>query len=156
MILMTWRRRVAALTLRKGETGSATMEFALLTPMLLLMVIGTGDFGRVFFHSIAVAQAARAGAQYGAQSKTKAADVAGITAVAQNEVDDLGVKVTANRICQCGEGMPVSCTDVCTAPDPRPEVYLSVTVEHTFRTAVTYPGLPNVVELRRTAILRVD
>lgn len=49
------------------ETGAALVEMALVMPLLLLMALGAGDFGRVMYTAITLAHAARAGAAYGAQ-----------------------------------------------------------------------------------------
>jgi len=50
------------------QCGQAMLELALVLPVLLLLTIGLIEFGRVAYYSIEVSDAARAGAQYGAQS----------------------------------------------------------------------------------------
>ena len=47
------------------QRGQDLVEFALVLPVLLLIVIGVLDLGRVFFASIALANIAREGARYG-------------------------------------------------------------------------------------------
>jgi hypothetical protein len=47
------------------QRGQDLVEFALVIPLLLLIVIGVLDLGRAFFASIAVANVAREGARYG-------------------------------------------------------------------------------------------
>jgi Flp pilus assembly protein TadG len=68
-----------------SERGQSLIELALLTPVLLMLVIGIVEMGRYASFGILVSNAARAGAQYGAQSLTKAADTTGITAAYNNE-----------------------------------------------------------------------
>ena len=46
---------------KRGLKGQALVEFALLTPVLLLFVLLTVDVGRAFWESIDAAGAARAG-----------------------------------------------------------------------------------------------
>src|SRR5438874_2437183 len=45
--------------------GQAIVETALLLPILMLLVMGTADLGRVFYYSIAVTNAAREAARQG-------------------------------------------------------------------------------------------
>jgi len=45
--------------------GQAVVETALLLPILMLLVMGTADLGRVFYYSIAVTNAAREAARQG-------------------------------------------------------------------------------------------
>lgn len=46
------------------ESAQALMEIAILLPILLLLVLGTFDFGRVLFFKIVTTNAAREGANY--------------------------------------------------------------------------------------------
>ncbi|MGO4383770.1 TadE/TadG family type IV pilus assembly protein [Specibacter sp. RAF43] len=49
-----------------SERGAAAVEFALLLPILLLLVIGIMEFGRAFNVQISASNAAREGARYAA------------------------------------------------------------------------------------------
>ena len=48
-----------------SKSGQAIVETALLLPILMLLVMGSSDLGRVFYYSIAVTNAAREGARQG-------------------------------------------------------------------------------------------
>jgi Flp pilus assembly protein TadG len=48
----------------KGDAGQALIEFALLLPMIFLLVLNTVNFGGFFYAWITMANAARAGADY--------------------------------------------------------------------------------------------
>lgn len=48
-----------------GERGAAAVEFALVLPLLLMVVLGTIDWGWYFFVSQVVTNAAREGARVG-------------------------------------------------------------------------------------------
>ncbi|HMT33315.1 MAG TPA: pilus assembly protein [Dermatophilaceae bacterium] len=48
---------------RRRELGAAAVEFAIVFPLLLLIVAGIVDFGRAFFTEIQLANAAREGAR---------------------------------------------------------------------------------------------
>ncbi len=51
---------------RKTETGQTLVEFALVLPMLLILMFGIVDFGRAFYTWLTVTNAAREGARVGA------------------------------------------------------------------------------------------
>ncbi|MFQ5945132.1 MAG: TadE/TadG family type IV pilus assembly protein [Anaerolineae bacterium] len=51
--------------MNRGERGQSVVELALLLPVLLLIFLGTTDFGRVYFAKVAITNAARVGARYG-------------------------------------------------------------------------------------------
>src|SRR5213082_3333950 len=48
-----------------SKQGQAIVETALLLPILMLLVMGSADLGRVFYYSIAVTNAAREAARQG-------------------------------------------------------------------------------------------
>ena len=141
---------------RKSDNGNATVEFALLLPLMLLLVLGVVDFARLFYAAITVASAARAGVQYGAQDTIKAKDTAGMQTAASNDAADItGVTATAQSYCECSDGTRVDClTGTCGGASP--PVYVQVTVQKTFTTLVDYPGIPHNTALSRTAIMRVQ
>ncbi len=96
---------------RRGTPGrqgaQALVEFALLLPLLLLLVLVAVDAGRLFFTDIALTDAAREGAAYGAGDPT---DTSGISAHVQDE---------ANVQTQAGEH-PISVTVACADPSGAP------------------------------------
>ncbi len=49
-----------------GESGAAAVEFALILPLLLLLIFGIIDFGRAYMAQISLTQAAREGARLSA------------------------------------------------------------------------------------------
>ncbi|MBT2500744.1 pilus assembly protein [Agromyces sp. ISL-38] len=49
---------------RGDDRGAAAVEFALVLPLLLVLVLGILEFGRVFNIQIALSNAAREGARY--------------------------------------------------------------------------------------------
>jgi Flp pilus assembly protein TadG len=70
-----WRR---LRSLRRRETGAAVVEFALVAPVLFLVVFAVIDFGRALWIQNVLVSAVREGARYGAskQNTTAAQDSA--------------------------------------------------------------------------------
>ncbi|MBN2392122.1 MAG: pilus assembly protein [Anaerolineae bacterium] len=62
---------------RKKQKGQGLVEFALILPVMLLVIVGTMEFGRIFLIYATVSNGAREGARYGMVSPT---DIDGIIA----------------------------------------------------------------------------
>ena len=67
---------------RQDERGAAVVEFALVTPLLLLMVLGIAEFGRAYHVQASLSQAAREGVRVMALQNNPAAAVAATQAAA--------------------------------------------------------------------------
>ncbi|MBV8515494.1 MAG: pilus assembly protein [Acidobacteria bacterium] len=151
-------RASAAFAARRGpigqqRNGQTVVELALLLPLLLLLMVGVIEIGRYAYFDILVSNAARAGAQYGAQSLIQAADVDGITTAAQN--DGLAtMAITAVQQCGCAAGTLGGCPSGAVCPIPL--VYVQVTATDTYNSLFNYPGLPRRLTLSSTVTMRVS
>ena len=87
------------------DRGAAAVEFALLLPMLLLLVFGIIDFGRALNAQITLTQAAREGARLDALGKSNV--VAGTQAAATGLSP---VTVTVTTSCPANAGAGVNAT----------------------------------------------
>jgi Flp pilus assembly protein TadG len=83
----------------RGQEGAAAVEFAIVLPVLLLLLAGFFDFGWLFYWQHSVTNASRAGARYAVQARmvggvSKTYTDAEITTfVTNNFGGDLGVAV---------------------------------------------------------------
>ena len=84
----------------KRDRGSAAVEFAILLPVLLLILFGIIDFGRALNAQIALTQAAREGARLDALSQPN------LVTRTQEAAAGLGsaVNVAVTYQCQPGDG----------------------------------------------------
>ncbi len=166
----------------RHQSGAAILELALVLPFLLLLVLGIGCFGRVFYTSILVNNAARAGAGYGIRFHYT--DTPGMTAAAVadahiNLPSFTNANVTnASFFCACPapEGQLASCYDspgvvhqCAEVGYGQPQVYVRVDTQYTFNTfglgadgnpvQVCLPGnlcLPASVTLQGHALARAQ
>lgn len=138
----------------RSEAGTSMIEFALIAPVLLFLVIGLIDVGRYTFDAILAANAARAGVQYGAQSPSTAEDTNGISTAALNDAQNLS-DFSAHPSClySVSGGALQTCTAV--TPTAGTTYYVKVTVTGTFKSLFNYPGIPNNVPVTGSAIMRV-
>ena len=80
-----------------SERGSSLVEASLLSIFVLIpLLLGAIDFGRGYYVSIEIANAARAGVQYGAQNQATLQDTTNIVKAVENEAPDVSTT--------CGSG----------------------------------------------------
>jgi Flp pilus assembly protein TadG len=90
--------------------AQAAVEFAMLLPVLIVLLMFVGEFLRVYYTAIELNNAARAGVQYGVHSPANAADFAGMQQAALQDGSDVGgMTATASQFCECSDGSAVSC-----------------------------------------------
>ncbi len=141
----------------REQTGQSIAEVALVIPMLLLLLIGTIELGRFAYYGIEVANAARAGVQYAAQSLADSKDIVGIQRAAQNDAPNVSdLDVTSRDLCACSSS-PASYVG-CPARNCAPGhavVFVEVNTSARFRSLFHYPGLPASLTVNGQAIMRV-
>ena len=127
---MALRRKLLRLRRRNdARSGQGIVELAFALPLLLLIMLGTIDIGRVFYDYVQLRNAVREGAGYGARMPN----------------DTAGIVLRVNR-----HGIPgstsisVACTGDCTTTSGVPNGVgtIEVTATHTF-TPVTTAFLQN-------------
>jgi len=123
-----------------GRRAIATVEFALVAPLLMLLLAGVLDFAMLLRTATCAASAARAGTEYGSRSASAAVDYAGMEAAALNSAPGVsGMTAAATRSCVCGDGSPVDCSGSCASGSML--VYVQVTTQAAARTVFHYSGL---------------
>lgn len=119
--------------LRADRRGNFAIEFALALPILLLLLVGLLDLGRLSLQKSALLQGAREGAQYGILAPT---DTANIQATAKNATGITGATATASTFCECVSGTQVDCSTTCTGGAAIKQ-YVVVTTNAAFRSVLT-------------------
>jgi Flp pilus assembly protein TadG len=123
-----------------SRRAAACVELAVLAPFLVFMFVITVDYGRVFYYSIIVENAARKGAFYGCQDSNHSQDNVGIQAAALADATDLS---------------PLPTVKSTTGIDKNGNTTISVTVACNMKTITNFPGIPSPVALTRTVTARV-
>lgn len=101
------------LGVRSNQQGQAMVEFALVLPLLLLILLGIVQFGITYSHSLTLADAVRAGAREAAVSRTAANPTAATTQAVLNSASDLDaskVGVSVSSDWAPGDAVTVSAT----------------------------------------------
>ncbi|MFC0408551.1 TadE/TadG family type IV pilus assembly protein [Roseomonas elaeocarpi] len=139
---MPWRRRI-------GRRGIAAVEFALVAPVMILLLLGGFDLANAFAQSMRLQSAAQAGAQYAAAYPTADSDI--VAAVRANLAGWSNVTVNNPvRSCVCDNGGTVNCSGgSCASGTALPVLYLTITATRPFTassplTARLFPSLTQV------------
>jgi Flp pilus assembly protein TadG len=145
-----------------SERGDSLVELALLLPILTMLLVGTVDLGRLAYMSIEVANAARAGVQYGQQNSTTWADTTGMQTAATNDAPDLmganngNLTAVATYWCQCSDGTSVSagCSLPTSCAGTHRVNYVKVVTAATYKAWFPCPGIPSTTNLTSQAVMR--
>jgi PKD repeat protein len=128
-------RPPAGRTRRGRRRGQALVEFALIVPILLFMLVIAIDFGRLFFSYIQINNAAREGAAYAMYQPT---DTATITARAEQETNAQGQAgestILVSTACADQAGTSIACSVATGGPGAGNRITVSVSEAFTFLT----------------------
>jgi Flp pilus assembly protein TadG len=140
---------------RAHQRGQASVELALSLPLLLMMFLVVVETGRAFYIAISVANAARAGVQYGSQSLTTAADNAGMQTAATNDAPNLvGMTAIATHFCICSDGSSSTCLATDCASSHR-LLYTQVNTSASYTPLINFMGVLPSMAVPGQAIMRV-
>lgn len=129
--------------LKKNQRGQSIVEFALIMPLIILILFGIFEFGRIFYSYIVITNSAREGARIGAVGKPDDEIIARIRETAPLPQADMKLSVTKLEPSQ----------------DQR-KSGLPLTVEVTYNVDLITPLfsdiLPNPVILKSQAVMRLE
>jgi Flp pilus assembly protein TadG len=146
--------RCAAL---RATAGGAIVELALVLPIFSALMLGSAEFARLEYASIAVANAARAGVAYGSQSSATASDLTGMQTAATNDGPNItGLSAVATEFWSCSNAPSTQSTSPLTCTTGNHLLnYVQVTTTATVTPVIRVPGLPTSFTLHGLAIMRV-
>jgi Flp pilus assembly protein TadG len=139
------------------ERGQSLAEMALITPVLLLLLVGAIEIGRFAYYSIEIANSARAGVQYGAQSLADSKNLAGIQRASQNDAKNISnLSVVSQDLCACSNSPSnyVGCPAKSCSPG-HALVFVEVNTTGRIRPVFRFPGIPASFTVKGQAIMRV-
>jgi Flp pilus assembly protein TadG len=152
--LRAFRRQIVRLVAAEG--GTSLVEFALVAPVLVFLLVGVVEVGRYTTFAVMAANAARAGAQYGAQNLTTALDKSGMSAAALKDAQNLpSFSAPANYLCSINGAALTTCPSNANGSPQNTVYYVQVQVTGTFKSMLNYPGIPNSIPISGSATMRV-
>lgn len=132
----------------KSERGAVAVEFAIILPVFLLVVLGIVEFGRAFNIQVSLSEAARESARYAAvhcteagydEDEALAAAVSAAPTVPLNAATDVEIQYTGDGTCAAGNNVEVT-----------------VTYNTSYLTGLPglIPGLPEDVDITSKGVMR--
>lgn len=147
----------------RREAGQSMVEVALCLPLFFILILGTAEIASVAWSAVQVQNAARAGAQFGAQSRAAAADTTDIATAAKNDAPKLTtMTVASSQACQCintstGATAGTGCATITQCPSPYMIIeQVQVNTSAAVTPLVHLPGLPASYTLAGQAIMDVE
>ena len=148
---------LALARLHPAIKGTAALEFALLAPLLLILLVIAVELGFSAFEGMQVQDAAEAGAIYVTKHGWDAAGISAAVAAATG-VSGVTASPAPSQFCGCPSVNGIIARD-CSLPCPDGSAvssYVQVDAALAHRTMLTYPGLVSPGTLTGQAIVRVD
>ncbi len=131
---------------RHRRSGAAAVEFAIVLPVLVTILLGATDFGRFAYSAVAIANAARAGAAYGSMNSSSSSYSTWQTGIETAVTDEL-----ANSSAFSAGSVT---TTVATTTENTGLTRVSVQVTYPFTTIVSWSYLPSSFNLTHTCVMR--
>jgi len=141
--------------------GTSAMEFALLAPVIVFLLIGVIEVGRYMYFSVLASHAARAGVQYASQNTETAADAgangSGTRNAALADAQNLSAwSVQSSVTCTIASQASTCPSNTANSVPANLTYYVVVKVTGRFTSLLNYPGIPNSFPITATAIMPVS
>ncbi len=139
--------------------GNALLETALAFPVLVVMVMGVVDYGRICSTNLVAGNAARAGAQVAILNPERftvgdmSASVGAIEAAIAGQDPDPARKVVVTRFAEC---LGVDAEQAFPATCPSAASYVRVRVTLPLHPVFRYPAAAYPAEVAETAVVRIQ
>jgi Flp pilus assembly protein TadG len=140
----------------EGVRGAISIEFAVIAPTLVLMLICVLDLGMGIYRKMQVQNAAQAGAAYAVLHGFAANSIENAVTSATSFAG-LSASPAPSEFCGCPSSSGVAtatCASTCSGGSS-PGTYVTVSSQGTYATLLAYPGLPNSYTLSAQSTVRI-
>lgn len=147
-----------------NDKGTFAVELALLTPVLLILLMGALDMTAALHRQIDLQNAARTGAHYASIHKPLDGDMTKVISNTENAISETKwynaispstPTVTASLVCGCVSVPQQDCNLSCPAGERR-NVTLQIQAAQDHQTLFTYPVLDDSFPLSATVSVRLQ
>jgi Flp pilus assembly protein TadG len=139
-----------------GVRGALSIEFAVIAPTLVLMLIGVLDLGMGIYRKMQVQNAAQAGAAYAVLHGFTSSSIE--SAVTSATSFGVSASPAPSEFCGCASSGGVTaatCGSTCSGGSS-PGTYVTVSAQGTYTTLLPYPGIPNSYTLSAQSTVRLQ
>lgn len=149
-------RKISLSCYRKEAHGVAAVEFAMVVPFLVLVLLGILDFGSYINAKMRMENTSRAVAQYivqGGDIESIETDI--IASSNMSETERQSTQFSTEYACECRQGESTFCGDSC-GQDDYLRVFVEVKMGMNYSPTLPWPGLPNNIRLTSAVRLQVQ
>jgi hypothetical protein len=146
---------------RDCRLGSLAIEFAIIAPAALTLLLGVAESSRIVSQKLTLQSAARAGLNYGLIKPPVQGDLSQVTAALRsnlpstwNATDAHAVSVAASLQCECEVSGAITCGNPCGAGE-RTLTFLTVTVTKPYVPMLRVSWMP-AFNLSNTSTMRLQ
>lgn len=128
----------------RQDTGVAAVEFALIAPILMILIIAMVDFGMFINSQMRVENLSRSVAEYiiqGGDEENAWGDVvlaSGYFSGDDNLEDTLSLE--AEKVCECNDADEIDCDESCGTGEYKRH-FIEVSMEMNYTPMIPYPGI---------------
>lgn len=143
--------------LRFRDGGEIAIEFALIGPLLLLLIMVLTDLAMAGRLSTQLSNGARVGAQYALSNSQNGSGIEAAVRSAGIEASVLSSPsfgVSTRRFCECDGGVGVACNETCVSGEPS-RMFVEVIADAVYAPLFPYPIIPAELPLSGSAVLQV-
>jgi len=136
-----------------GRAGNIAVEFALIAPVVLVMLVGIADYGTAVYDRLQLSSAVRAGIQYATLPGVSTGAVQQVVTDALTS-DPSAVTVTAQQVCECSDGTATACDQTCS--DGTRRTFMRIDAVRQRDSLFTYRGISGPTTLEAHAFVRTE
>lgn len=149
----------------RSDSGVAATEFAIVSPALVILLIGAIDAGLYINEKMKVEGAARTSVEYILNHEGEDYVMEDIMSLYfaptdETEGEDMSwqddVTVETGYVCECAGQEEIACTGVCSGDGDYRRRYVEASVSKYHTTVFPYPGLPATVVINGYARIQKD
>lgn len=145
----------------RNSRGTSAVEFALVLPILVGMLVPTADLGMGFYAQMRVQNAAQAGAQYAiVHGWNNGANIAAIENAVTSATTLAAIQASPapTQACGCAGGSsiaPIDCSSTCPS-GATPGSYVTVNAQVPYAPLIPYPLIGSSITLTAQSVVRVQ
>lgn len=138
----------------KQESGGVAVEFVLLVPLILMVLVLIADFGSYLLKKQSLSSVTRGIITVVSNSPNFSINQPALLSMAQNSLGPSATNVVLNvtSTCSCN-GAQTNCANTCNGSPSRMEVQANLSYDHTLM--FPYPGLGQTLQISDNLIFRV-
>jgi Flp pilus assembly protein TadG len=115
----------------RNQDGVAAVEFALVAPVLTILLVGVGTYGLEIIAYSKMRQAVSSGAEYALTTSEDTTTIQAVVNAAWDDKPSSGATVSVTQQCVCG-GVTNDCSTVCPSTGDYPQKMTTISASRSY------------------------